>query len=298
MFPQFSRPRRATRDQVASGILLFLIGLVRKVAIADVAAPFVDEVFSELDVATGLAVLASVLLFALQIYGDFAGYTDMARGVSRILGVELIENFNHPYFARNVALFWRKWHISLSTWLRDYLYIPLGGSRHGNRQTYRNLLITMLLGGLWHGAAWTFVVWGAIHGGALAVHRWWHDRRGAPKATLSIPIRLSSWALTMFIVLFAWVFFRSPDLGAAMEALTAIATLRGGLELEAMKLMALFLGLLALTLFIDVPQALRQNHVVFLQWPTPVRGLVYAGLVLVVLLAPSAGEIPFIYFQF
>ena len=135
-----------------------------------------------------VTLVVGVFAFALQIYGDFAGYTDIARGTSRLLGIELMVNFNQPYLSRNITNFWRTWHISLSTWLRDYLYIPLGGNRNGKLMTYRNLMITMLLGGLWHGAGWTFVVWGGLHGVYLAVHRQLRDK--SPKdATDSFTLR-------------------------------------------------------------------------------------------------------------
>src|SRR5262249_44141276 len=158
------------------------------------------------------ALWLAVLAYALQIYGDFSGYTDMALGVAHMLGYHLAKNFNLPYIASNVSDFWRRWHISLSTWLRDYLFIPLGGSRGGRMQTYRNLLITMTLGGLWHGASWTFVVWGLLHGLFLIVHRLFADFAGARpmlrKVLESPPGTVLRVAFTFVCVCLAWVFFR------------------------------------------------------------------------------------------
>lgn len=172
LLPQIKTPRTSINyEQIRSGLFLILLGLVRKVVIADSLAPIVNEAFRTADSAGAVTLMVGIVAFALQIYGDFAGYSDIARGSSRLLGIELMENFNQPYLSRNITHFWRTWHISLSTWLRDYLYIPLGGNRKGVSKTYRNLMLTMLLGGLWHGAAWTFVVWGGLHGLYLVVHR-------------------------------------------------------------------------------------------------------------------------------
>jgi alginate O-acetyltransferase complex protein AlgI len=298
LIPQFTQRRRATSEQVASGALLILIGLTRKVVIADVAASLVDDVFSNPSGSTGIGLLVGALVFALQIYGDFAGYTDMARGTSRMLGIELMENFSHPYFATSIASFWRRWHISLSTWLRDYLYIPLGGNRQGRARTYRNLVLTMVLGGLWHGAAWTFVIWGAIHGVALAIERWWHEIRPRRQAPASLAGRMGGWALTMAVVTFAWVFFRSSSLTTAMNIVRRIATFEGGIDRPTLVLVGWFLVLSVFTLFIDLPQVLQRSHTAVLDWPYLVRGVTYAGLVMAILLAPTQANVPFIYFQF
>ncbi len=168
---QIERPRSMTWDGWCEGSALVLIGLFKKMAIADMLAPLVERTFSRPEQCSSLILLFGVYCFAVQIYADFSGYTDIARGVARFMGFELMINFNQPYFAADITDFWRRWHISLSTWLRDYLYISLGGNRHGTLRTYRNLMLTMVLGGLWHGAAWTFVVWGALHGLYLAAHK-------------------------------------------------------------------------------------------------------------------------------
>lgn len=179
LLPQFQKPRTITGQDIRHGLWLIVWGLYQKMVIADNLSGIVDGTFSPYSAAgpatavpqDGLRLLIAVYAFAIQIYCDFAGYTDVARGTARLLGFDIMLNFNLPYFARNPSDFWRRWHISLSSWLRDYLYIPLGGNRHGTLQTYRNLMLTMVLGGLWHGAAWTFVLWGAFHGFILVVYR-------------------------------------------------------------------------------------------------------------------------------
>ncbi len=300
LLPQFDKARRATREQFSSGAVLILIGLVRKIAVADVAAPVVDEVFSDLGAAGGMAIAGATLLFALQIYADFAGYSDIARGTARMMGIDLMINFEHPYFARNIALFWRQWHISLSTWLRDYLYIPLGGNRNGLANTYRNLMLTMLLGGLWHGAAWTFVVWGGIHGLALSGHRWMSSLRGksTTEPSGSVVEGIGAWSLTMVVVMLAWIFFRAPGLGESLNAISSMLTLEGGFDRGALSSFGLFAALTGITLFIDLPQRVKGSHTAIMKWPAAIRGVSYAGMILALVLAPSAPNNSFIYFQF
>ena len=169
--PQIDAPRRISRDQMRDGAWLIAWGYFQKVFVADNLAGLANGVFDPGARPTGINVLLGVYAFAFQIYGDFAGYSNIARGTSKLMGIELIENFRFPYFVRTPQEFWRHWHISLSTWLRDYLYIPLGGNRGGEWQTRRNLLLTMVLGGLWHGAAWTFVLWGVYQGVLLIGYR-------------------------------------------------------------------------------------------------------------------------------
>ena len=169
LLPQIARPRTITREQIVEGLWLIGWGYFQKMFIADNLADLVDAVFDPSATPNGLDVLVAIYAFAFQIYGDFAGYSNIARGLSKLMGIELNVNFLFPYFVISPAAFWRNWHISLSTWLRDYLYIPLGGNRGGEARTTRNLMITMVLGGLWHGAAWTFVLWGAYQGVVLVI---------------------------------------------------------------------------------------------------------------------------------
>src|SRR5215217_2306017 len=215
LLPQLRTPRDPRT--VLAGPALFLIvgGIVKKTVIADeLARRVVDPVYSDPGAHSGAELLLAFYGFAAQIYCDFSGYTDMAIGLALLLGYQLPQNFNRPYLALSLRDFWRRWHMTLSRWLRDYLYKPLGGNRRGRLLTYRNLMLTMLLGGLWHGAAWTFVIWGGIHGGALSAERWGREHLGG--------FRLPAWAawlVTFHVVCVAWVFFRAPDLGTAFDLL-------------------------------------------------------------------------------
>jgi len=221
--PQFSGPRfaRFLPDDIIAGLLLFSIGLSKKVLIADQLAPLADNVF---DLAAGgyaistLDAWIGVLAYSFQIYFDFSGYSDMALGLALFFGVRLSMNFNSPYKAKSIVDFWRRWHITLSTFLRDYLYFPLGGNRNGGLLRYRNLFIVMLLGGLWHGAEWTFLVWGGLHGAYLCINHAWNRLAGG-KITIS-PIAATG--LTFVAVSAAWVFFRAETFSAAFSVFAAL----------------------------------------------------------------------------
>jgi alginate O-acetyltransferase complex protein AlgI len=237
--PELVRPIRFTAENLRDGCHLFLSGLVKKAVVADNVAPLVDHLFTSPEGLPSLFIWVATFSFGVQIYCDFSGYTDMARGVSRMLGIEIPINFNHPYLARSITDFWRRWHISLSSWLRDYLYIPLGGNRRGPRMAYRNLMVTMVLGGLWHGAHWNFVLWGFYQGFLLSVERLFSRRREPPpakedKRTLPedgpawrepppedarlrrrVPrwlVVLLSWAACQYLVFLGWILFRVTDL--------------------------------------------------------------------------------------
>jgi alginate O-acetyltransferase complex protein AlgI len=211
---QFSKPKRIRVDNLVQGSWMIAKGFVMKLVIADHIAPFVDAYYGNEAVKTPFLVLQAVYLFSFQIYFDFSGYTEMARGIAKLFDFDLSLNFARPYASGSITEFWRRWHISLSTWLRDYLYISLGGNRGGKLKTYRNLLLTMLLGGLWHGANWTFLVWGAIHGLLLAFEK----ALSAPFAGLLIkvprPIKIF---FTFNLVTFAWIYFRSASFSQASE---------------------------------------------------------------------------------
>ncbi len=223
LLPQIEadRPRPSSR-RVGSALLLIVSGLAKKVVIADPVAKVADAAFADARPGTLLS-LAGILAFSVQIYADFSGYTDIARGSARLFSVDLVHNFTQPYLSRSVSEFWRRWHISLSTWLRDYLYIPLGGNRTGRARTYRNLMITMLLGGLWHGAAWTFVMWGGLHGAYLVVERLW--RRGRPERAADDTVglaQLPQMVGTFVLVAVAWVFFRARSFAEAVTVLRGV----------------------------------------------------------------------------
>src|SRR3954449_4252840 len=225
MIPQFKRARTGRSAVLAArGLAMFAAGLFKKVVIADNLAQFVTPVFAHLDAGGGVSTQwawLSTLAYTLQIYFDFSGYSDMAVGLALLFGIRLPVNFRSPYKALSIIEFWRRWHITLSRFLRDYLYIPLGGNRLGEIRRYQNLLVTMLLGGFCHGSAWNFVIWGGLHGMYLCINHLWHRRRGEG-ATRSPATKLASWAITFFAVVIAWVFFRAKTLGGAWQMLGSL----------------------------------------------------------------------------
>jgi alginate O-acetyltransferase complex protein AlgI len=212
--PQMTRSLHPSWPRAWVGAQAILLGFTKKLVVADRLAPFADSVFAAPANFSSATVLSAVVAYSLQIYCDFSGYSDIAIGVSRIIGYDLPENFNMPYAATSITEFWRRWHMTLSQWLRDYLYIPLGGNRAGKWRTYLNLFLTMLLGGLWHGASWTFVFWGFLHGLGLAVHKVRLDRIKEGRGRPLHPV--VGWLLTYAFVCIAWVFFRAPDFSTAL----------------------------------------------------------------------------------
>ena len=300
--PQFEHERPPLRwEQARSGLCLILLGLFKKVAIADALAPFVDRTFTEPGRASWISLLGGAYAFALQIYGDFAGYSDVARGSSRLLGIELPLNFEQPYLSRNITAFWRTWHISLSNWLRDYLYIPLGGNRGSRAKTYRNLMLTMVLGGLWHGAAWTFVAWGTLNGLYLCAHRWFTERPGgAGDAHNGIGRFTWSDVLpaigTFQLVVFAWIFFRSASFAEAFDVITGILTLQGGVTEWGSLFLVGALGIV--TIAIDIAQRNTDTHTPMLDLPPALQGALYGAFVVAIVLFSGGATVPFIYFQF
>jgi alginate O-acetyltransferase complex protein AlgI len=218
--PQMTRSLRPSWPRAAVGLQLILLGASKKLLVADRLAILSDRVFAHPALFSPLTVISAVIAYSLQIYCDFSGYSDIAIGVSRVIGFDLPENFNMPYLATSVTDFWRRWHMTLSQWLRDYLYIPLGGSRKGTFRTYINLTLTMLIGGLWHGANWTFVVWGALHGAGLVIHKLWMQRKHP--TTLPAPL---AWAMTYLFVCLAWIFFRAPDFATTVLILRKVTFL-------------------------------------------------------------------------
>jgi len=295
------RPRWAEVD-VRGALILFLVGFVKKACVADGVAPFVDRYFADPGSFTASSGWLAVFLYAVQIYGDFSGYTDMAIAVAGLLGYRLTINFNFPYFANSVTDFWRRWHISLSTWLRDYLYISLGGNRGSKLFVYRNLLLTMLLGGLWHGASWVFVFWGGLHGFALIVHREWRRfweslgvssiRSGAFSSAVR---QVFAVVLTFYFVCFCWIFFRAVALDKAVIVLRAFVFGQGGGAQSLDYRLWWVLGGLAVVHWLNYRR-------VFSSWwrrlPNPIFALTYGASWPLVLLFIPAQYKPFIYFQF
>jgi D-alanyl-lipoteichoic acid acyltransferase DltB (MBOAT superfamily) len=258
LMPQFRRPNTGPDwEDWGVGATLFVIGLGKKVLVADPFAAFATPVFNAAHngvTPTFAVAWIGTLAYTMQIYFDFSGYSDMATGLGRLFGIRLPLNFNSPYKAVNIADFWRRWHMTLSRFLRDYLYIPLGGNRKGPCRRYVNLLLTMLLGGLWHGAGWTFVAWGGLHGLYLSIFHGWHDWRARTGRTPATPSAGGVWVgrvATFFLVLLAWVFFRAESFRSAITILGSMAGIHGFIfraELvninltEATKMLALFLG--------------------------------------------------------
>ncbi len=305
---QVENPRQMNWSQWQQGALLIFIGLFKKIFVADQLAPIVDSLFTKPSLYSSLALLIGAYAFAFQIYCDFSGYTDMARGLAKIMGFDLMRNFNQPYFSSNITEFWRRWHISLSSWLRDYLYIPLGGSRKGRRKTYINLFLTMLLGGLWHGANWTFVIWGALHGLFLSLHKLMLESSvKKPDANLQVVTLLAKASkifCTFNLVCLAWIFFRSETVDHALNYInrllefTLIQSSAGTSMLNKVNYLPLAFGILILILLLDLPQRISNDHTILLKWPLLIRGAIVALLFLCLISIRSTANVPFIYFQF
>ena len=280
--------------RLTDALTLILEGLFKKVVLADGVAGVANEVFAAPGTYSWVGNIIGIVAFAIQIYGDFSGYTDIARGVSQLFGIDLVVNFRQPYLSRNITEFWRRWHISLSDWLRDYLYIPLGGNRGTNLQTYRNLMITMLLGGLWHGASWTFVVWGGLHGVYLIVDKAVRGGRVSDK-----PVRWHDvpWILFTFgLVCFAWVFFRSDTFSAALDMLGAIFTFQSGLTPLADIVTVGVLG--TVTLAIDLIARRDIEPAEMVRRSPALAGATVAAAVTAIVVFSGGTPEPFIYFQF
>lgn len=312
LLPQLTseRPPPDT-NEVAGALGLIFLGLLKKVVIADRVAVYVNETYANHQEAGSAALLLAVLGFAIQVYGDFSGYTDIARGSSRFFSIHLMENFTQPHLSRNITEFWQRWHVSLSSWLREYLYVPLGGNQKGRLRTYRNLGIAMVLGGLWHGAALHYVVWGGIHGMYLAVHRAMKgERRSSPQLPSPAhgdvdegardlprgPRELISVAGTFVLIAFTLVVFRSESLAQAFEIYGRIlvgggAGAPGGFVLE-------IIALSALAFALDVGARLRVAWSDIALARPQLAGATAGMCLLLVLISSGSRSIPFIYFQF
>lgn len=296
-FPQIDRKKTFTKTLFMAGARAFIIGFVYKAVLADNIAPFVDPVFSDITSWDKPSLIAATVAFGTQIYFDFAGYSLMAIGVARWFGFYIPKNFDEPYASTSITEFWRRWHMSLSFWLRDYLYIPLGGNRKGPLKTYRNLMITMVLGGLWHGAAWSFVVWGAIHGLALSANRFVQTLTGPGRLVPRLG-GLVGLCLTLIVVFAAWVPFRAETLGDAVYVWTSLFGFGAG-GAERLSPVAFFIPLLLVidTLFGRSGQLGR----IAKHWVMRTPSLYWAGMGCLVALALALYPLksaPFVYFQF
>ncbi|GJM40175.1 MAG: O-acyltransferase [Ardenticatenaceae bacterium] len=298
LLPQVARTRHITPEHIHTGFYLIIWGYFKKMVIADNVGQLADSVFNNYTQHEGLTILLGVVAFALQIYGDFSGYSNIARGISRLMGFELMVNFRLPYFALNPTDFWQRWHVSLSSWLRDYLYIPLGGNRGGKWSTYRNLMLTMLLGGLWHGAAWNFVIWGGFHGTILIIYRLLEKR----------PIHKDPWGgdfnwfvvagrmLLMFILtLIGWLIFRARSVDQIVYMLTHVSFKASTTSQALLE----NIGFYAIPLVvIELYQYASRDLLRLTRWPLLLRMVVYAVIVAWTLIFGARESLEFIYFQF
>jgi alginate O-acetyltransferase complex protein AlgI len=306
LLPQLAKRPVWDPALVSEGLFWIATGLLKKVALGDyLAVNLVDRVFSSPLQYSAVETYVGVVGYALQIYCDFSGYTDIATGSALLLGVRFPPNFNSPYQAQSITEFWRRWHISLSTWLRDYLYIPLGGNKRGRFNTYRNLFLTMLLGGLWHGAAWTFVAWGAFHGIVLAIERWFgelkaangeaeHEKALPPHVAIRRHVRRT--VLTFHLVLVGWIFFRSPNFATVrliFERLLSGTTHHNNLPLP----IVIAVGVGLVTHFIP-EGAFRKLQQKLSELPFPAQGALLFATMVVLRQFSQAELVPFVYFQF
>ncbi len=320
LVPQFESPRTANKKQLMQGLLLITLGLFMKVVLADsMLAEPANTVFNSKEVLNGLDAWMGVLAFSGQIFFDFAGYSTCAIGVAACLGFVLPENFLYPYAATGFSDFWRRWHITLSAWLRDYLYIPLGGNRHGTFKTYINLMITMLLGGLWHGANWTFVVWGALHGFYLMAEKFIQDLKlkvqlqpsvmnnapialrgiAAPRFLKTLPSSNFIYALfTFFLVNVTWVFFRAPDFTSAWRMLAAMfgAAHNGAVLLSNLSMLKVTIIIVCM---LGTHWYMRNRRLLGVAEKLPwwVLGLIWSAMLVLLILSQESSS-SFIYFQF
>lgn len=297
--PQLERNEPATRDDIWGGLWLVITGIVKKALIADYIAQYNDLIFNEPSLYTGVQTLMGVLGYTMQIYCDFSGYSDMAIGIALIMGFKLGLNFDSPYQSRNLTEFWRRWHISLSSWLRDYVYIPLGGNRKGTLRTYVNNFLTMLIGGLWHGAAWKFIFWGAMHGVGLAVHKGckpWLSRVPDNFVTSFV-----GWLLTFVYVSLLWVFFRAADFESSLLIIRNIFVDFDWGQVpqffEARSEWCIMMA--ALVVFHFVPRAWAEKvRLLFVRMNWVLKLAVFLVAVQLVIEYMSEEVAPFIYFQF
>lgn len=301
--PQIRQPLFVSNEMFGQGVFFILSGLFKKAVISDyISVNFVERIFENPSLYSGLENLFGVYGYALQIYCDFSGYSDMAIGLALLLGFRFPINFNSPYKSDSVTEFWHRWHISLSTWLRDYLYISLGGNRKGKFRTYINLILTMLLGGLWHGASWNFIVWGGLHGVALAMHKFFRSLMGRDKTYRSSGVRkFFAVIITFHFVCFCWIFFRNTTFDGSMTMINQIfisfhPELLGQLVTGYWKVFLLMGVGFVLHWCPDSWQNSCSNMVV--RMPLLVQALLVIAIIYIVIQVKSSDIQPFIYFQF
>lgn len=301
LLPQFKFDHKITTKMITAGLFIVLVGYFKKVVVADTLAALVDHGFENPYAYTSLNLIIIVVFYAFQIYCDFSGYSDIATGIGKMLGFEFPKNFNLPYIAKNFSDFWQRWHISLSSWLRDYLYIPLGGNRHGNLMTQRNLMLTMLLGGLWHGANWTFVIWGFLHGSYLILQRLFEPlSQRLMKLIPGFIYSFFSIIITFLLVNIAWIFFRSQSVSDAFDLISYIGINRNfsfsdvKLKFQIIEAFFLICVLYGMELFHLFKSDLLDRFI-----NSTVGGAISVSLILwMILLFGTFDNNNFIYFQF
>ncbi|WP_286820615.1 MBOAT family O-acyltransferase [Desulfobacter sp. UBA2225] len=303
LLPQLSSSRTVGWPQIGIGMELILIGFFKKVGISDMLAPMVDLRFQYTQYASWSDLILAVYLFSIQIYCDFSGYSDIARGVSKLFGIEIMRNFEQPYLSQSITEFWRRWHISLSSWFRDYVYIPLGGNREGVFKTYRNLMATMLVCGLWHGANWTFVLWGGYHGLFLMIQRVISQtRKNYQKKRDEFGCKqLIKIFFTFHLVAFGWIMFRCDSFSHFLIYVNGIISLQeGNKALTSVSWLSPKLWSLCIILFLmDLQQYRTGRHAILLYQNWGLRGVAYAGIISIIFLLGGIDvKVPFIYFQF
>lgn len=314
VLPQFHEKKRFDYDTAASGLRLMAWGLFKKVVIADRLAYMVNEVYTSPTKFQGLPLVVAIVFFSIQIYCDFSGYSDIALGAARIMGFELMQNFNRPYFSKSIGEFWRRWHISLSTWFKDYLYISLGGNRVSIPRSYFNLFFVFLVSGLWHGASWTFIVWGALHGFYQIFGRYTKDTRQQFIERLRLPILNSTViniAFTYLLVTLAWVFFRANTISDASYIIGHLASKTqsfwNGQTWHGLSTVLVFythtewlalIGGVAILLVVENMQSRVQVNAWLSQQTVTVRWSLYYSIIFYIMLLGSFKHVQFIYFQF
>ncbi len=297
LLPRILNKRTVSNDQVTRGVFLIFWGLFKKIAIADGVAGSVNSIYNTTGSVSSLDVIFATLFFAIQIYCDFSAYSDIARGTSKLMGIELMRNFNLPYFSKNPSEFWQRWHISLSSWLRDYLYIPLGGNRGGDLNTYRNLMMTMLLGGLWHGAAWNYVLWGAYQGIILSVHRYFSIGKNDSK---QISIFKSTLTIVLFFLVtcYGWLLFRATSFSQITDFTSILLTGWSDFSLNIKRPpLVVFISLPLLILY-ETIEYKTQNILFYRALIKPILGGSIAFILLCIAMGLSNEPAQFIYFQF